>query len=94
MIPASFKIFAHTWRVKFEDLSDAEEEGICDFNDRVIIIDSTQEEEKQLLIFFHEIMHAWLKELNHELTEDERFVDNLAQCFYQFIMTAKGGKKK
>jgi len=46
-------------------------------------------ETEQTRIFFHELTHWILHQMQHDLESDEVFVENLARLLTQFINTKK-----
>jgi len=97
MIPKSFQIFGHEFKVIFQDDLIVEEEAVGTYRHGkhlitiqnngkgVTILKSRQEQ-----TFFHEITHCILDQMGEEkLYHNEKFVDLFSQCLHQILKTAK-----
>lgn len=101
-IPKSFKLFATTWKVHWNDkkLNDRRAYGVCEsFASRITL--STEQEgdklsvDKMIDTFYHEKVHAILDTMyEYELSDNEKFVDTFAKLLRQSEETAKYSKNK
>lgn len=96
-IPTSFKLGAHTWRVRISDTVVGGQNlyGLCDYESNVIRIARTVNG-KQLSLqsmyqtFLHEFIHAAMHTLGKN--DDEEFTAGLEQMWFQLCKTARFGK--
>jgi len=94
-IPKSFKLLGFDWKVKYDNkkLNDKENYGESHFFSNSIILSTTQgleslSKDKINQTFFHELVHAILDTMKeHDLSENEKFVDLFGNLLYQFIKT-------
>lgn len=94
-IPTSFKLGAHTWKVKIVDKIGEPSEyvyGICYTTDHIIHIAKSVNgkkvtESSMYQTFLHEFVHAALHILGRE--DDEELAAGLEQMYYQLHKTAK-----
>lgn len=94
-IPTSFKLGAHTWKVKIVDKIGDESEyvhGICYTTDHIIKIARTvngkkMTEASMYQTFLHEFVHAALHILGR--SDDEELAAGLEQMYYQLYKTAR-----
>jgi hypothetical protein len=93
MLPKSFKLLAHTWTV--EGMHGAFEEdgdlcnGICDFRTLSIRVNIDAAPSLVLHSFWHEVMHALLWSIGHELQTNEGFVDAVGCALAQVLQSAQ-----
>ena len=90
ILPTSFRLGGHTWRVKVCKLTDLY--GECDYDKHVIRIASEVNskpttEQTRFQTFIHEYYHAALHTLGRE--DDEEIVAGLEQMTWQLIKTAR-----
>lgn len=90
-LPGSFTILGTNYKVKLVKKIDNEGSlGICDPDKRLIKIRKDLLVEDMEATFLHELTHAILFTLGYnELSEDERFVEQISQAIYQVIKTSK-----
>lgn len=99
MIPKSFKIFAHTIKIKkVKKLKDENNEdllGEADLaNNRIKLLDNdkitpVQESQKEQ-VFFHEFAHIMFDSIGrHDLSQDETLVDLVGNAIHQYLKSAK-----
>lgn len=94
-IPTSFKLGAHTWKVKLvKSIGEPGEyvHGICYTTEHIIQIAKTVNGKKvsddsMFQTFLHEFVHAALHILGKE--DDEELAAGLEQMYYQLYKTAK-----
>lgn len=93
-VPAQFKLMGHTVKVELrKEMDDAL--GLC-YPDKLLI--AVQEPRQEtipqsvaLQTFLHEWVHmAFWNIGEHELYDNERVVDLMAQCLYQLLITKRG----
>lgn len=94
-IPSSFKLGAHTWKVKVvKSLGELEGAfyGQCDYDNHVIHIaklvrGKRQSDSAMYQTFLHEFVHAALHILGRN--DDEELAAGLEQMYFQLAKTAK-----
>lgn len=94
-IPTSFKLGAHTWKVKIVNKIDNDSDsfhGICYTTEHIIKIARTvngkkMSDDSMYQTFLHEFVHAALHILGRE--DDEELAAGLEQMYYQLYKTAK-----
>lgn len=89
-IPSSFKLGAHTWRVRYKKMVDLF--GYCDCDRHLICIstfvrDRPTTEEERITTFIHEMGHAVLHTMGKE--DNEELVAATEQLIYQAIKTQR-----
>lgn len=95
-IPARFELIGHTIRVEYDsDLIDEESAyGTCDPQKQLIKLQPPGPEltkEFVLQTFLHEAVHMWCYYMGYmNLYEDEKFVDLMGHCIYQFLKSKRG----
>lgn len=91
IVPKSFKIFDVTYKVKQLKKIDAEDSwGEHDFSTHTVKIKRDLNDIEKERTFFHEVLHCALEQLSyHNLSDDEKFVDQLANALHQIIKTSK-----
>jgi hypothetical protein len=99
MIPKSFKVFAHTIKVKkVKTLKDEEGNqllGQADINKNVIkLLDNEKELEvdnsQKEQVFFHEFAHIMFDSIGrNDLSNDESLVDLVGNIIHQYLKTVK-----
>ena len=97
-IPKSFQIFGHTISVAWQPtlLSDQSFVGQARHRTNEILLQPVVEGVKfpRTCIeqnYLHEVVHTILEKLQRqELSDDEVFVDTLAQALHQIMITSKG----
>jgi Zn-dependent peptidase ImmA (M78 family) len=68
--------------------------GICDYNRKIIAVDSNQDHDAQFATFWHEFMHAVTLELGYdEVSADESFVESVSQNIARALRTLPEGFK-
>lgn len=98
-IPKSFQLLGHTigvhvinagdWDALSEKYPDIEDcVGYWSPKDNVILV-KRQKRSMMHHTFVHELLHAALDQMNHRLSRNEVFVDNLAGLLSQALETAK-----
>lgn len=105
VIPETFEVFGRTVNVIIcEEINEKEScYGYCDYtistiyiNKKVIIDNQIREVCKDLMYqtYLHEKVHMMLDAINeHKLSQNEKFVDNLAGIMHQVEKTSKGSLK-
>lgn len=93
-VPKSFKLLGHTVTVKVipeaEWIKDKDEDDVGEWFVRELRIDLLEQSPSPLMhAFTHELTHAILDMMNHELNRNEVFVDNFAGLLAQALTTAK-----
>ena len=94
-IPKTFSLGGLEFKVKNGNVPSEGNLGHCDFFENEIIVKSHYNgkpvhKQQQTQTFYHELVHAILMTMNqHELNQDEQFVDLFGQFLYQFSKTAK-----
>jgi hypothetical protein len=58
--------------------------GLCSEEDEVIFVSHDSPSNSRDRVFFHELTHAMLFEVNQELSCDENFVDAFSKQLYAF----------
>jgi hypothetical protein len=96
-IPTSFKLGAHTWRVRISDTLGVSQNlyGLCDYEANLIRIarnvnGKALSQQSMFQTFLHEFIHAALHILGKN--DDEEFVAGMEQMWFQLYKTAKYGK--
>lgn len=94
-IPTSFKLAAHTWRVRIVKLNGVY--GDCDCDKQIIRIASHVDgaptnEQQRYSTFLHEFYHAALHTLGK--ADDEELVAGLEQMTYQLHKSARWKRHK
>ena len=94
-LASSFKLGAHTWKVKYKKMPDLF--GLCDPDNHIIYISTDvngrpTSEIQQMSSLIHEIGHAVLHTMG--LPDDERFVAAAEELVLQVILTYKVVKSK
>lgn len=90
-IPSSFQLHGHTIRVRVLPRSKwPHGKGVVGLWDpeklRIDLLNNQIETQLQAT-FTHELVHALLDQMNHELSHDEVFVDNLGALLQQALTT-------
>lgn len=99
-IPTSFKLGAHTWRVKLVKELIADEVdcfGNCDSDKMVITIalnvsSKPTTEDQRFATFLHEFMHAAMHTLGME--DNEQLAAGMEQMLLQLFKTARWKKSR
>lgn len=83
-IPKRIKIGQVTYKILSEDI-EGNIQGYHDAtkNNREIVLDNKLKGEVLKNVFYHELVHAILWEMGSELTEEELFVQSLANMLQQ-----------
>ena len=91
VVPKSFTIFNSKYKVKQYVKVDADDSmGEHSYENRTIKLKKSLMEDEKEKIFFHELMHCLLEQLNYDkLSADEKFVHQMASAIHQVIKTAK-----
>lgn len=87
-IPEKVKIGGYIYTVEFVDVVSKEKNlmGEIDYNNQVIRIDKSYSRQTQEATFIHELIHGILNFLGeHEVQENERMIDGIANTIYQII---------
>ena len=96
-IPRSFKLHGHRVTVRIIAPSrwphSKSAVGIYEPNKHRIDLRSDLGETELQQAFCHELTHALLDELNHPLSHDEVFVDNLGSLLHQALSTFDSNPK-
>jgi hypothetical protein len=92
-IPNSFQLMGHRWTVQrmpgsFEEDGDLCN-GICDFQTLTIRVNTDAADSLVMHSFMHEVMHAVLWTLGHELATNEGFVDATGAALAQVLESAE-----
>ncbi len=90
-VPSEFELGGITWRVLFvDDMDEHGAYGICNYQKNIIKLDSELKEREDLLsvTFMHELMHAILHTMDHELADNESFVELVANFMVQVQKSA------
>lgn len=87
----SFELGPYTWKVKLMKRLKEGALGWCvfDSNKKEIQIKISSKEDVKQHTFYHELTHAILYVMEHELAEDEDFVNKFSDLLYQFEKTKK-----
>lgn len=94
-VPKSFSLAGLEWTITHGEVPSEGNLGHCDFFEQEIIVKSKYNGKKinqqtQAHTFYHELVHALLMSMGqHELNQNEEFVDLLGNFLYQFSKTAK-----
>jgi hypothetical protein len=92
-IPKSFRLMGHDFNVTVVPESqwvDDETGGYCIHDKQQILIRKFGSVQAQEQVFFHELVHAMLNKMGeHELDENEQFVDVMGSLLHQFYTSAK-----
>lgn len=89
-IPSEFQCMGMTIDVQMGDLEQVEAHGTYQHSKNLITIDKSQSAQGKESTFFHELVHCILETLGYdEQSKDERFVEQFAQCLYQFHKSKK-----
>ncbi len=87
MIPKSFRLMGHTYRVEVVDEKDWLEDddvGACHHERHLILIRANQDDSAKQHTFCHELVHAILGRMGeNELDDDEQFVDVFGALLHQ-----------
>lgn len=89
-IPKSFKLGAHTWKIKYRKMSDTY--GLCDANEHTIYISThilnrpTTDIEK-VSTFIHEVGHAVLHTMG--IDDNEQFVIAAEELVLQIVLSMR-----
>ena len=90
-VPRKFKLFGETINVIFKDnlLMRKDRFGESDYRHNEIIIESKlANNEIKEAVFYHEIVHMILSKMEeHDLCENEKFVNTLGQLINQALKT-------
>lgn len=93
MIPRQFELMALTVTVEVTDELPKDLDGHWSHSKqriRVRPVGKKVTEQAQLQAFWHEAVHAILQVLSYDkLSDDEKFVDRLAQCLAQIEQTRR-----
>lgn len=95
MIPKKFTIGAIDFKVKHGDFISEGNLGHTKILSSEILVRSTYDgksicKQQQEQTFHHELVHAILMVMNeHDLNQNEPFVDLMGQFFYQYLKTRK-----
>ncbi len=95
-IPKTFKLGNVKYRVEFApNLADESSRlfGLFDPDENVIYLDEGVRDDKMGHTFCHELVHALLEAMGHELYEDEEFVDTFGLFLHQYLTTQYGKNK-
>lgn len=97
MIPTSFELAGHSWTVHHVQgdviAPDGDKcKGLCEFDSLTISVNVTLPPSMVWHTFMHEVMHAVLYTLGHELTSNEGFVDSTGALLAQVLTSAVGTK--
>lgn len=94
-IPKKFNLMGQTIRVEVVDdlMGDDGAYGRFLDNTNKIQIAGNIYSEKAQHTFCHELMHACLTALSHELNDDEQFVDQMGHLIHQAFSTTWGEHK-
>jgi hypothetical protein len=87
----SFELGPYTWNVKLMKRLKHSALGWCvfDSNRKEIQIKESLVGDVKQHTFYHELTHAILYVMEHELAEDEEFVTKFSDLLYQFEKTKK-----
>lgn len=90
-IPKEIKVGCITYQIEFKIIRT---KGILGYHEATaktnkIVVDSRLNEEKKLNVLIHELTHAALYELGHDLTADEFFVQSLANIVHGIVTQFK-----
>jgi len=95
-IPKSFKLFATTYNVVFDNdrMNELGYYGLCSYSEAKITLSTmkgkTQLNEDRISdVFYHEKVHAILDMMNNELSNNEQFVDTFAKLLRQSDETSE-----
>jgi Zn-dependent peptidase ImmA (M78 family) len=99
MIPASLKLLGHTITVRLVPEAEWKHDdcvGLYEAHRHRILIRDSISESLQHHTFYHELTHAILGTMGHQLNGDEVFVDMFSGLLHQAVSTTKfpGGKRK
>ena len=94
-IPKSFKLGAHTWKIKYRKMADTF--GICDPDEHIIYISThlanrSTTETEQISTFIHEVGHAVLHTMG--MDDNEQFVIAAEELVLQIILTMRYPTKR
>ncbi len=97
MIPKSFKLFASTVNVVFDNkqMNDKERYGESDYSTHTITLSTTHgvdvlSDDRIEDCFYHEKVHMILDTMHeYELSKNEKFVDQFAKLLRQSDITAE-----
>lgn len=81
----TLQIGAITWKVIEQDRDDVH--GQANLNLNRIVISNRVEKQAQALAFYHELTHAILYTMGHELYDNEEFVNTFSAFLHQAIST-------
>jgi len=90
LIPSWFKLTITDWSVLIFPSLEDDNLGECDATENQIRLAEESDEhilvlEKRNETFFHELVHAVLYEMEHNMTNNETFVQTMGALLYQFI---------
>lgn len=93
MIPTSFQLLGHAWTVEHVHgdviAKDGDRcKGLCEFDELTIRVNVDLAPSLVWHTFMHEVMHAVLYSMGHELTSNEGFVDSIGGCLAQVLTSA------
>lgn len=90
-IPSSYRLMAHTIRVKRVPVARWEDEKcVGQFStERKEILVRDSHDTLTWHIFAHELVHSILDAMGHRLNKDEAFVDSFSGLLHQALSTAK-----
>ncbi len=98
MIPTTVPLMGHTIQVFVIAEQDwphgADTAGIWIPHQHQIQINDGLDDSNKLHTFFHELLHAALDAMNHKLSRNEAFVDNLGGLLHQALTGATYAKPK
>ena len=93
LIPDRFQIYGRTIEVEWEDdliqHGNSRCNGLCDYDRGVIKLSNKVPESSKDHVFFHELVHMLLAGMNHELYENEEFVEVFSGLLHQALSTAE-----
>lgn len=98
-IPKKFTVKGKQWRVVIEPNLVHEDgtecDGLCDFENRIIYLDSTLKRRKKKAIFFHELCHILVYEahINPGVRFSEGVEEILCDAFSDLLITANTNMK-
>ncbi len=88
--PSSFKVGASPYKVHYVDEDRGREYGAIYYSLKSVVIYTKNRSELSVSeTFWHELTHAVLREMGHELYNDESFVTPFAKLLNEAINSAK-----
>lgn len=91
IIPKTFKIFNVPYKVKqLKKIDEDDSWGEHDFQMHTVKIKKDLDDIEKERVFIHEALHCALEQLSYNsLSDDEKFVDQLANALHQILKTSK-----